>query len=121
MLLFVFKLSLGIILLLIAPRIYLYSYFEEGKSYEGKNVTIYVCGLFFFLNCFVSLAVKELCRLESKTISRNIENQQDHLRGQIPAQNNSKPVCPTTKKVGTGESTCKINQKYVGRKILTLQ
>ncbi|XP_014376287.1 meiosis regulator and mRNA stability factor 1 isoform X5 [Alligator sinensis] len=55
-------------------------------------------------------SLQELCRLESKTISRNIENQQDHLRGQIPAQNNSKPVCPTTKKVGTGESTCKINQ-----------
>uniref|UniRef100_A0A7M4ETH7 Meiosis regulator and mRNA stability factor 1 n=1 Tax=Crocodylus porosus TaxID=8502 RepID=A0A7M4ETH7_CROPO len=55
-------------------------------------------------------SLQELCRLESKTISRNIENQQDQLRGQIPAQNNSKQVCPTTKKVGTGESTYKINQ-----------
>uniref|UniRef100_A0A8C6Z6Y1 Meiosis regulator and mRNA stability factor 1 n=1 Tax=Nothoprocta perdicaria TaxID=30464 RepID=A0A8C6Z6Y1_NOTPE len=61
-------------------------------------------------------SLQELCRLESKTISRNVENQQDQLREQIPSpQSNSNAVVPvslTTKKNGTGESTYKSSQKY---------
>ncbi|XP_074961306.1 meiosis regulator and mRNA stability factor 1 isoform X2 [Phalacrocorax aristotelis] len=60
-------------------------------------------------------SLQELCRLESKTISRNIENQQEHLREQIPSpQSNSNtpiPVSLATKKIGTGESSCKSGQK----------
>ncbi|XP_062444812.1 meiosis regulator and mRNA stability factor 1 isoform X4 [Rhea pennata] len=60
-------------------------------------------------------SLQELCRLESKTISRNTENQQDHLREQIPSpQSNSNAVVPVslaTKKIGTGESTYKSSQK----------
>ncbi|XP_075575492.1 meiosis regulator and mRNA stability factor 1 isoform X4 [Pelecanus crispus] len=61
------------------------------------------------------LKMPELCRLESKTISRNTENQQEHLREQIPSpQSNSNaaiPVSLATKKIGTGESSCKSSQK----------
>uniref|UniRef100_U3ICU8 Meiosis regulator and mRNA stability factor 1 n=1 Tax=Anas platyrhynchos platyrhynchos TaxID=8840 RepID=U3ICU8_ANAPP len=60
------------------------------------------------------LKMPELCRLESKTISRNTENQQEHLREQIPSQNNSNAVIPVslaTKKTGTGESSCKSSHK----------
>ncbi|KAM9598614.1 meiosis regulator and mRNA stability factor 1 isoform 1-T1 [Morphnus guianensis] len=60
-------------------------------------------------------SLQELCHLESKTISRNTENQQEHLREQIPSpQSNSNaaiPVSLTTKKIGTGESSCKSSQK----------
>ncbi|XP_010215962.1 PREDICTED: meiosis arrest female protein 1 isoform X2 [Tinamus guttatus] len=60
-------------------------------------------------------SLQELCRLESKTISRNAENQQEHLREQIPSpQSNSNaavPVSLTTKKNGMGESTYKSSQK----------
>ncbi|KAF1561422.1 UNVERIFIED_CONTAM: Meiosis regulator and mRNA stability factor 1, partial [Eudyptes pachyrhynchus] len=60
-------------------------------------------------------SLQELCHLESKTISRNIENQQEHLREQIPSpQTNSNaaiPVCLATKKLGMGESSCKSSQK----------
>uniref|UniRef100_A0A8B9P5X7 Meiosis regulator and mRNA stability factor 1 n=1 Tax=Apteryx owenii TaxID=8824 RepID=A0A8B9P5X7_APTOW len=60
-------------------------------------------------------SLQELCRLESKTIGRNTENQQDHLREQIPSpQSNSNaavPVSLATKKIGTGESTYKSSQK----------
>uniref|UniRef100_A0A8C3CT00 Meiosis regulator and mRNA stability factor 1 n=1 Tax=Cairina moschata TaxID=8855 RepID=A0A8C3CT00_CAIMO len=59
-------------------------------------------------------SLQELCRLESKTISRNTENQQEHLREQIPSQNNSNAVIPVslaTKKTGTGESSCKSSHK----------
>uniref|UniRef100_A0A8D0FI10 Meiosis regulator and mRNA stability factor 1 n=1 Tax=Strix occidentalis caurina TaxID=311401 RepID=A0A8D0FI10_STROC len=61
------------------------------------------------------LKMPELCRLESKTISRNTENQQEHLREQIPSpQSNSNaaiPVSLATKKIGMGESSCKSSQK----------
>ncbi|XP_074775123.1 meiosis regulator and mRNA stability factor 1 isoform X3 [Athene noctua] len=60
-------------------------------------------------------SLQELCRLESKTISRNTENQQEHLREQIPSpQSNSNaaiPVSLATKKNGMGESSCKSSQK----------
>ncbi|KAM6121835.1 meiosis regulator and mRNA stability factor 1 isoform 4-T4 [Phoenicopterus ruber ruber] len=60
-------------------------------------------------------SLQELCRLESKTISRDIENQQEHLREQIPSpQSNSNAVIPVslaTKKIGTGESSSKSSQK----------
>ncbi|KAM8798654.1 meiosis regulator and mRNA stability factor 1 isoform 2-T2 [Eudromia elegans] len=60
-------------------------------------------------------SLQELCRLESKTISRNAENEQDHLREQIPSpQSNSNAAVPmsvTAKKNGTGESTYKSSQK----------
>uniref|UniRef100_A0A8C0BTG9 Meiosis regulator and mRNA stability factor 1 n=1 Tax=Buteo japonicus TaxID=224669 RepID=A0A8C0BTG9_9AVES len=61
------------------------------------------------------LKMPELCHLESKTISRNTENQQEHLREQIPSpQSNSNaaiPVSLTTKKIGVGDSSCKSSQK----------
>ncbi|XP_071617426.1 meiosis regulator and mRNA stability factor 1 isoform X3 [Heliangelus exortis] len=60
-------------------------------------------------------SLQELCRIESKTISRNAENQQEHSREQIPCpQSNSStavPVSLATKKFGTGESSCKSSQK----------
>uniref|UniRef100_A0A8C0BRT3 Meiosis regulator and mRNA stability factor 1 n=1 Tax=Buteo japonicus TaxID=224669 RepID=A0A8C0BRT3_9AVES len=60
-------------------------------------------------------SLQELCHLESKTISRNTENQQEHLREQIPSpQSNSNaaiPVSLTTKKIGVGDSSCKSSQK----------
>ncbi|NWX50124.1 MARF1 factor, partial [Steatornis caripensis] len=60
-------------------------------------------------------SLQELCRLESKIISRNTENQQEHLREQIPSpQSNSNAVIPVslaTKKLGTGEASCKSSQK----------
>ncbi|XP_064317918.1 meiosis regulator and mRNA stability factor 1 isoform X1 [Phalacrocorax carbo] len=60
-------------------------------------------------------SLQELCRLESKTISRNIENQQEHLREQIPSpqSNSNTPITVSlaTKKIGTGESSCKSGQK----------
>ncbi|NXW66857.1 MARF1 factor, partial [Eurystomus gularis] len=60
-------------------------------------------------------SLQELCCLESKTISRNNENQQEHLREQIPSpQSNTNAAVPGssgTKKTGTGESSCKTNQK----------
>ncbi|KAM9261694.1 meiosis regulator and mRNA stability factor 1 isoform 4-T4 [Cariama cristata] len=60
-------------------------------------------------------SLQELCRLESKTISRNTENQQEHLREQIPSpQSNSNAAIPlflATKKIGTAESSCKSSQK----------
>ncbi|XP_068278289.1 meiosis regulator and mRNA stability factor 1 isoform X3 [Nyctibius grandis] len=60
-------------------------------------------------------SLQELCRLESKTITRSIENQQEHLREEIPSpQSNSNAVIPValaTKKIGTGESSCKSSQK----------
>ncbi|XP_035195034.1 meiosis regulator and mRNA stability factor 1 isoform X3 [Oxyura jamaicensis] len=59
-------------------------------------------------------SLQELCRLESKTISRNTENQQEHLREQIPSQSNSNAVIPVslaTKKTGMGESSCKSSHK----------
>ncbi|XP_047923027.1 meiosis regulator and mRNA stability factor 1 isoform X3 [Anser cygnoides] len=59
-------------------------------------------------------SLQELCRLESKTISRNTENQQEHVREPIPSQNNSNAVIPVslaTKKTGTGESSCKSSHK----------
>uniref|UniRef100_A0A8B9D0Z7 Meiosis regulator and mRNA stability factor 1 n=1 Tax=Anser brachyrhynchus TaxID=132585 RepID=A0A8B9D0Z7_9AVES len=42
------------------------------------------------------LKMPELCRLESKTISRNTENQQEHVREPIPSQNNSNAVIPVS-------------------------
>ncbi|KAM6250243.1 meiosis regulator and mRNA stability factor 1 isoform 5-T5 [Porphyrio hochstetteri] len=58
-------------------------------------------------------SLQELCRLESKTVSRNTEDQQEHLREQIPSpQSNSNatmPVSLATKKLG--ESSCKSSQK----------
>ncbi|NXY88746.1 MARF1 factor, partial [Alcedo cyanopectus] len=60
-------------------------------------------------------SLQELCCLESKTISRNNENQQEYLREQVHSpQNNSSTVIPVslaTKKTGTGESFCKTRQK----------
>ncbi|KAM9372631.1 meiosis regulator and mRNA stability factor 1 isoform 2-T2 [Phaethornis superciliosus] len=60
-------------------------------------------------------SLQELCRIESKTISRNVENLQEHSREQIPCpQSNSNtaiPVSLATKKFGTGESSCKSSQK----------
>ncbi|NXX18195.1 MARF1 factor, partial [Podargus strigoides] len=60
-------------------------------------------------------SLQELCRLESKTISRNTENQQEHLRELIPSpQSNSNaaiPVSVATKKNGMGDSSCKSSQK----------
>ncbi|XP_054247363.1 meiosis regulator and mRNA stability factor 1 [Indicator indicator] len=61
-------------------------------------------------------SLQELCCLESKSISRSTENQQEHLREQIPSpQSNSNaaviPVSLATKKNGTGESSCKTIQK----------
>ncbi|NWX08104.1 MARF1 factor, partial [Caloenas nicobarica] len=60
-------------------------------------------------------SLQELCHIESKTISRNTENQQEHLREQIPSpQSNSNaaiPVSLATKKIGMGESSCKSSQK----------
>ncbi|KAM6250240.1 meiosis regulator and mRNA stability factor 1 isoform 2-T2 [Porphyrio hochstetteri] len=57
-------------------------------------------------------SLQELCRLESKTVSRNTEDQQEHLREQIPSpQSNSNatmPVSLATKKLG--ESSCKSSQ-----------
>ncbi|XP_005143455.2 meiosis regulator and mRNA stability factor 1 isoform X1 [Melopsittacus undulatus] len=59
-------------------------------------------------------SLQELCHLESKTISRNTENQQEHLREQIPSpQSNSNaatPVSPAPKS-GMGETSCKSSQK----------
>uniref|UniRef100_A0A8C3QL93 Meiosis regulator and mRNA stability factor 1 n=1 Tax=Cyanoderma ruficeps TaxID=181631 RepID=A0A8C3QL93_9PASS len=54
-------------------------------------------------------SLQELCRLESKNISRNTENQQERLREQIPSpQSNSNAaisVSLATKKIGAGESS----------------
>uniref|UniRef100_K7FZF3 Meiosis regulator and mRNA stability factor 1 n=1 Tax=Pelodiscus sinensis TaxID=13735 RepID=K7FZF3_PELSI len=58
-------------------------------------------------------SLQELCRLESKTI-RKIENQQDQLREQTPSPQNSNaanPVCLATKHTAIGELTYKCNQK----------
>ncbi|XP_061848711.1 meiosis regulator and mRNA stability factor 1 isoform X4 [Colius striatus] len=60
-------------------------------------------------------SLQELCRLESKTISKNTENHQEHLGEPIPSpQSNSNatiPVSSATKKIGMGESSCKGSQK----------
>ncbi|XP_063199881.1 meiosis regulator and mRNA stability factor 1 isoform X2 [Chroicocephalus ridibundus] len=60
-------------------------------------------------------SLQELCRLESKTINRNIENQQEHLKEQIPSpQSNSNAAIPVSlamKKTGMGEASCKSSQK----------
>ncbi|XP_056359138.1 meiosis regulator and mRNA stability factor 1 [Oenanthe melanoleuca] len=60
-------------------------------------------------------SLQELCRLESKNINRNTENQQERLREQIPSpQSNSNaaiPVSLATKKMGAGESSSKNSQK----------
>ncbi|XP_068002974.1 meiosis regulator and mRNA stability factor 1 isoform X5 [Melanerpes formicivorus] len=61
-------------------------------------------------------SLQELCCLESKSVSRTTENQQEHFREQIPSpQSNSAaaviPVSLATKKTGTGESSCKAIQK----------
>ncbi|XP_065540254.1 meiosis regulator and mRNA stability factor 1 isoform X2 [Lathamus discolor] len=60
-------------------------------------------------------SLQELCHLESKAISRNMENQQERLREQIPSpQSNSNvatPVSLATKKSGMGETSCKSSQK----------
>ncbi|XP_064009975.1 meiosis regulator and mRNA stability factor 1 isoform X6 [Pogoniulus pusillus] len=61
-------------------------------------------------------SLQELCCLESKTINRSTEHQQEHLREQIPSlQSNSNaaviPMSLATKKTGTGESSCKTSQK----------
>ncbi|PKK24555.1 KIAA0430 ortholog, transcript variant X5 [Columba livia] len=60
-------------------------------------------------------SLQELCHIESKTISRNTENQQEHLREQIPSpQSNSNAAIPVSlaiKKIGMGESSCKSSQK----------
>ncbi|XP_064009974.1 meiosis regulator and mRNA stability factor 1 isoform X5 [Pogoniulus pusillus] len=60
-------------------------------------------------------SLQELCCLESKTINRSTEHQQEHLREQIPSlQSNSNaaviPMSLATKKTGTGESSCKTSQ-----------
>uniref|UniRef100_A0A8U7NVV1 Meiosis regulator and mRNA stability factor 1 n=1 Tax=Corvus moneduloides TaxID=1196302 RepID=A0A8U7NVV1_CORMO len=61
------------------------------------------------------LKMPELCRLESKNISRNTENQQEHLREQIPSpQSNSNAaisVSLATKKMGAGDLSSKNSQK----------
>uniref|UniRef100_A0A8C5TGR1 Meiosis regulator and mRNA stability factor 1 n=1 Tax=Malurus cyaneus samueli TaxID=2593467 RepID=A0A8C5TGR1_9PASS len=61
-------------------------------------------------------SLQELCRLESKNINRNTENQQERLREQIPSpQSNSNAaisVSLATKKMGAGESSSKNSQKY---------
>uniref|UniRef100_A0A8C0UK01 Meiosis regulator and mRNA stability factor 1 n=1 Tax=Cyanistes caeruleus TaxID=156563 RepID=A0A8C0UK01_CYACU len=61
------------------------------------------------------LKMPELCRLESKNINRNTENQQERLREQIPSpQSNSNAtvsVSLATKKMGAGESSSKNSQK----------
>ncbi|XP_023792415.1 meiosis regulator and mRNA stability factor 1 isoform X1 [Cyanistes caeruleus] len=60
-------------------------------------------------------SLQELCRLESKNINRNTENQQERLREQIPSpQSNSNAtvsVSLATKKMGAGESSSKNSQK----------
>ncbi|NWU85512.1 MARF1 factor, partial [Onychorhynchus coronatus] len=60
-------------------------------------------------------SLQELCRLESKNISRNTENQQEHLTEEIPSpQSNSNAaisVSLATKKLGAGESSSKSSQK----------
>ncbi|NXP55922.1 MARF1 factor, partial [Heliornis fulica] len=60
-------------------------------------------------------SLQELCRLESKTTSRNNEDHQEHLREQIPSPqsnlNAAIPVTLATKKLGMGESSCKSSQK----------
>ncbi|XP_027741295.1 meiosis regulator and mRNA stability factor 1 isoform X1 [Empidonax traillii] len=60
-------------------------------------------------------SLQELCRLESKNISRNTENQQEHAREEVPSpQSNSNAaisVSLATKKLGAGESSSKSSQK----------
>ncbi|XP_068885631.1 meiosis regulator and mRNA stability factor 1 isoform X3 [Aphelocoma coerulescens] len=60
-------------------------------------------------------SLQELCRLESKNISRNTENQQERLREQIPSpQSNSNAaisVSLATKKMGAGDLSSKNSQK----------
>ncbi|XP_044836339.1 meiosis regulator and mRNA stability factor 1 [Mauremys mutica] len=58
-------------------------------------------------------SLQELCRLESKTI-RKIENEQDQLREQTLSPQNSNAanlVCLATKNTGIGELTYKCSQK----------
>nr|XP_030140826.3 meiosis regulator and mRNA stability factor 1 isoform X3 [Taeniopygia guttata] len=60
-------------------------------------------------------SLQELCRLESKNISKNTENQQELLREQIPSppsnSNAAISVSLATKKVGAAESSSKNSQK----------
>ncbi|XP_048177299.1 meiosis regulator and mRNA stability factor 1 isoform X2 [Corvus hawaiiensis] len=60
-------------------------------------------------------SLQELCRLESKNISRNTENQQERLREQIPSpQSNSNAAISmslATKKMGAGDLSSKNSQK----------
>ncbi|XP_072791874.1 meiosis regulator and mRNA stability factor 1 isoform X3 [Taeniopygia guttata] len=60
-------------------------------------------------------SLQELCRLESKNISKNTENQQERLREQIPSppsnSNAAISVSLATKKVGAAESSSKNSQK----------
>ncbi|NWY65836.1 MARF1 factor, partial [Erithacus rubecula] len=60
-------------------------------------------------------SLQELCRLESKNISRNTDSQQERSREQMPSpQSNSNAaisVSLATKKMGAGESSSKNSQK----------
>ncbi|XP_006759748.1 PREDICTED: meiosis arrest female protein 1 isoform X1 [Myotis davidii] len=56
-------------------------------------------------------SLQELCRLESKTGTRNSESQQGNLRLVAPPHRNSGVVAPTLKNSGLAESAYKTNPK----------
>ncbi|XP_059549239.1 meiosis regulator and mRNA stability factor 1 isoform X3 [Myotis daubentonii] len=56
-------------------------------------------------------SLQELCRLESKTGTRNSESQQGNLRLVAPPHRNSSVVAPTLKNSGLAESVYKTNPK----------
>ncbi|XP_076997770.1 meiosis regulator and mRNA stability factor 1 isoform X4 [Tamandua tetradactyla] len=56
-------------------------------------------------------SLQELCRMESKTASRNSEHQQGNVRLMAPPHNNSGAAVPTSKNLGMAESVYKSNQK----------
>nr|KAF6490148.1 meiosis regulator and mRNA stability factor 1 [Molossus molossus] len=57
------------------------------------------------------LKTPELCRLESKTGTRNSESQQGNLRLMAPPHRNSSVIVPTLKNSGVAESIYKTNLK----------
>ncbi|XP_014442569.1 meiosis regulator and mRNA stability factor 1 isoform X3 [Tupaia chinensis] len=56
-------------------------------------------------------SLQELCRMESKTGSRNSEHQHGHLRLVVPPHSHPSAAVPTSKNPGMADSVYKTNQK----------
>lgn len=75
--------------------------------YTGPN-TSWVLDV---VNSTALVSLKELCRLESKTGTRNSDSQHGNLRLVAPPHRNSSAAAPTLKNLGMAESVYKTNLK----------